>query len=103
MAERVPIGKRMVGVRSVFSVLHSLQVRRPLSPVCALGTSPKRGSALRGEVGTVPKSARKTELTCHCEERGTSDVAIRIPIRRTKTTDSPKENGFPRRASPSSE
>ena len=48
MAEGVPMGKRMVGVRPVFSGLHRVRVRRPLSPVCALGTSPKRGSALRG-------------------------------------------------------
>ena len=49
MAERVPIGKRMVGVRSVFSHLLRSIIWRPLSPVCALGTSPKWGSALRGE------------------------------------------------------
>ena len=42
----------------------------------------------------MSESARKTELTCHCEEL--SDVAIRIPLRRTKTIDSLKENGFPR-------
>ena len=48
MAERVPIGKRIVEVRPVFSHLHRNLPRRPLSPVCALGTSPKRGSALRG-------------------------------------------------------
>ena len=28
----------------------------------------------------MSKSALKTKLTCHCEERGTSDVAIRIPL-----------------------
>ena len=32
----------------------------------------------------VSKSARKTELTCHCEERGTSDVAIRISLGQTE-------------------
>ena len=49
MVERVPIGKRMVALGTVFSHLHHVLPRRPLSPVCALGTSPKRGSALRGE------------------------------------------------------
>ena len=53
MAEGVSIGKRKVGARSVFSGLHRNLPRRPLSPVCALGTSPKRGSALRGE-GLAP-------------------------------------------------
>ena len=48
MAERVPIWKRIVEVRPVFSHLHRSLPRRPLSPVCALGTSPKWGSALRG-------------------------------------------------------
>ena len=42
-------GKEWAALRSVFSGLHPVRVRRPLSPVCALGTSPKRGSALRGE------------------------------------------------------
>ena len=48
MAERVPIGKRMGTLGTFFSTLLHVQVWRPLSPVCALGTSPKRGSALRG-------------------------------------------------------
>ena len=39
----------MSALRSVFSGLHRVLPRRPLSPVCALGTSPKRGSASRGE------------------------------------------------------
>ena len=38
----------MSALRSVFSLLHRVLPWRPLSPVCALGTSPKRGSALRG-------------------------------------------------------
>ena len=49
MAERLPIGKRMVALGTVFSLLHHVLPRRPLSPVCALGTSPKRGSASRGK------------------------------------------------------
>ncbi len=57
-AEGVPMGKRMVGVGAVFSLLHRKLPRRPLSPVCALGTSPKMGSALRGE-GVVLKTARR--------------------------------------------
>ena len=84
MAMGVPIGKR--NVCTAFCLFGSALIRlwRPLRRFAPLS-----------------KSARKTEITCHCEERGTSDVAIRIPIRRTKTIDSPKENGFPRRASPS--
>ena len=42
-------GKEKSVLRPVFSLLHHVLPRRPLSPVCALGTSPKRGSALRGE------------------------------------------------------
>ena len=53
MAEGVPRGKRMVALGTVFSLLHRNLPRRPLSPVCALGTSPKRGSALRGEGNTL--------------------------------------------------
>ena len=41
-------GKEWSALRSVFSGLHRILPRRSLSPVCALGTSPKRGSALRG-------------------------------------------------------
>ena len=51
MAEGVPIGKRMVCTASCLFPPALIRLRRPLSPVCALGTSPKRGSALRGEVG----------------------------------------------------
>ena len=52
------LGKEWSVLRSVFSGLHRNLPRRPLSPVCALGTSPKRGSALRGE-GVVLKTARR--------------------------------------------
>ena len=40
-------GKELSVLRSVFSLLHRVRVRRPLSPVCALGTSHRRGSASR--------------------------------------------------------
>ena len=50
-------GKEWAEVRSVFSGLLRDQVRRPLSPVCALGTSPKRGSALRGAGTRSPTMA----------------------------------------------
>ena len=49
MAEKLPMGKRMGALGTFFSTLLHVRVWRPLSPVCALGTSPKRGSALRGE------------------------------------------------------
>ena len=45
---------------------------------------------------TMSKSALKTKLTCHCEERGTSDAAIRIPLGLCKVIVRRKENGFPR-------
>ena len=57
MAVGLPMGKRIVGVRPVFSALHRILPRRPLSPVCALGTSPKRGSALRGEGFCIAKKS----------------------------------------------
>ena len=51
------MGKRMGRVRSVFSTLHRVRVRRPLSPVCALGTSPKMGSAPRaGTPHSIPQN-----------------------------------------------
>ena len=55
MAERVPVGKRMGALGTFFSTLLYSILWRPLSPVCALGTSPKRGSALRGE-GAAPST-----------------------------------------------
>ena len=76
----MPVGKRMGGVAAVFSGLHRVRVWRPLSPVCALGTSPKRGSASRHCLNR----RLRLKSTCHCEERGTSDVAIRIPLGQTE-------------------
>ena len=40
-------GKELSALRPVFSLLHRNPPRRPLSPVCALGTSHRRGSASR--------------------------------------------------------
>ena len=56
-------------------------------------------SALFKDLLCVSKTTRKTKITCHCEER--SDVAIRIPLGLCKVLVRRKENGFPRRASPS--
>ena len=77
------MGKRTGAVRSVFSGLHRVRVRRPLSPVCALGTSPKRGSALRGgalhsipqdpEVGHAEGLADEEIQRYHRVIRGTGD------------------------------
>ena len=77
-------GKEWAVVRPVFSGLHRVPPRRPLR-----------------RFATMSKSALKTKLTCHSEER--SDVAIRIPLGLCKVLVRRKENGFPRRASPSSE
>ena len=49
MAERLPIGKRNVCTATCLFPPPLIRLRRPLSPVGALGTSPKRGSASRGE------------------------------------------------------
>ena len=62
-AERVPVlrdcqwGKELSALRTVFSGLHRIPLRRPLSPVCALGTSPKRGQRF----AEVSKSALETK------------------------------------------
>ena len=48
MAEKLPIEKRIVCTAFCLFPPALIRLRRPLSPVCALGTSPKRGSALRG-------------------------------------------------------
>ena len=56
-------------------------------------------SALFKDLLCVSKTTRKTKITCHYEER--SDVAIRIPLGLCKVLVRRKENGFPRRASPS--
>ena len=47
MAEKLPRGKRIVCTASCLFPPALIRLRRPLSPVCTLGTSPKRGSALR--------------------------------------------------------
>ena len=71
MAVGLPMGKRIVGVRPVFSALHRILPRRPLSPVCALGTSPKRGSALRGEgFSSTPLAPLLGELSSASETEG---------------------------------
>ena len=57
MAEGLPIGKRIVRTATCLFPPALILPRRPLSPVCALGTSPKRGSALRGEGFSSPPLA----------------------------------------------
>ena len=84
----------MSALRPVFS-LRLLSDSGDPFPQCAHWGLPLRGAALRGIVETGAEDATDLSL------RGTSDVAVRIPLRRTKTIDSPKENGFPRLASPS--
>ena len=57
--------------------------RIPTSGFALLGMTEGDGGGLRRFIvrpqRTLPKSARKTNQTCHCEER--SDVAIRISLR----------------------
>ena len=65
----VPIGKRMVGVRSVFSGLHRVRARRPLRRFAPL---PLRGAAPCG-AGT-PHSIPKDPEVGHAE--GLADEEI---------------------------
>ena len=64
-------GKELSALRAVFSALLRVRVWRPLSPVCALGTSPKRGSALRGEAASsTPLAPLLGELSSASETEG---------------------------------
>ena len=89
MAEGVPIGKRMVGVRSVFSGLHRVRVRRPLrrfAPLplkgaapCGAGVNPSgapRQLPLKGKPtgGAVPHSIPQNPEVGHAE--GLADEEI---------------------------
>ena len=77
MAIRIPLGACIILVRRK-------EKRIPTSGFALLGMTAVVFCELRRFIPlpqcTKLKPARKTEITCHCEERGTSDVAIRIPL-----------------------
>ncbi len=66
-AERVPMGKRIVGVRPVFSGLHRVPPRRPLRRFAALSKTARRLTATT----VIPRPVR------------TLVVGIRIPLGQT--------------------
>ena len=98
MAIRIPLGLCVVLVRRKEKRIPTTSVRTGLG-MTEVGV----GGLRRVVARTVLKTTLETKLTCHCEERGTSDVAIRIPLGMCVVLVRRKENGFPRRALPSSE